>query len=232
MSYLLKLEMKKIKWKRHIIGIIAAILFSILFLTISLVDSATDPTQTKDTFQSTMVAEALLITTIFLIYASVLTATIIISEYNNRTILILFSYPVNKKQLVGTKLLIIIIFTVVAMILGHVCCISYLIFIDRKFDLIAGTMDTNMFIYYVKMALSNIICCGMLAGVPFCIGMIKKSVPITIVSSIAAVFLRQVFVSSGTIYRESVLQLIIVGIIVAVMLYTTFRYKVEQIESL
>lgn len=232
MSYLLKLEIKKIKWKRHVIGIIAAILFSILFLTISLVDSATDPAQTKDTFQSTMVAESLLITTIFLIYASVLTATIIISEYNNRTILILFSYPVNKKQLVGTKLLIIIIFTVVAMILGHVCCISYLIFIDRKFDLIAGTMDTNMFIYYVKMALSNIICCGMLAGVPFSIGMIKKSVPITIVTSIAAVFLRQVLVSSGTIYRESIFQLIVVGIIIAAMLYVTFRYKVEEIESL
>lgn len=232
MKHLLKLELKKVKWGRHIFGIIMAILFIILFLTISMVDSATDPSQTKDTFQSTMVAESLLMTTIFLIYGAVLTATTIINEYNNRTILILFSYPLHRKKLIFVKLMIIVVFTMVAMVIGHAICFSYILLMDKKFDWIEGAINAKLLGYYLKMVISNIICCGILTGVPFSLGMIKKSVPVTIVSSFGAMFLRQVLVSSGTLYRESPLQLVIIGVAVFAMVYITFNNKVEQVENL
>lgn len=53
MTHLIKLELKKFGIAQNIIFMFAAILFSILFITISLWDSMTDPKQVKDTFEST-----------------------------------------------------------------------------------------------------------------------------------------------------------------------------------
>lgn len=52
MVHLIKLELKKFGIGRNIIFTFAAILFSILFITISLWDSVTDPEQTKDTLKA------------------------------------------------------------------------------------------------------------------------------------------------------------------------------------
>lgn len=49
MTHLIKLELKKFGIAQNIIFMFAAILFSILFITISLWDSMTDPKQVKDT---------------------------------------------------------------------------------------------------------------------------------------------------------------------------------------
>ena len=81
---------------QNIIFMFAAILFSILFITISLWDSMTDPKQVKDTFESTYLVIGLLMSFIFLVYSSVLTAKLVIGEYNHRTITIMFSYPLNR----------------------------------------------------------------------------------------------------------------------------------------
>ena len=50
------------------------------FITVSLWDSVTDPEQTKDTFESTYLVIGLLMDFIFLVYASVLTARLVIGE--------------------------------------------------------------------------------------------------------------------------------------------------------
>ena len=91
MEHLIRLELKKFGVGRNIMFTVAAILFSILFITVSLVDSMTDPEQTKDTFESTFLIIGLLVSSIFLVYSSVLTARFVIGEYDRRTIILLFS---------------------------------------------------------------------------------------------------------------------------------------------
>ncbi|RAZ93795.1 ABC transporter permease, partial [Klebsiella oxytoca] len=81
---------------------------------VSLVDSMTDPEQTKDTFESTFLVIGLLVSFIFLIYSSILTSTLVISEYSQRTITILFSYPLNKKLLIVIKMMLIMAFTAIS----------------------------------------------------------------------------------------------------------------------
>ena len=100
MAHLLKLELKKFRITRNIVFTFVAILFSILFMTVSMVDSMTDPEQTKDTFESMFTVVGLLMSFIFLVYSSVLTARLVIGEYNQGTITIMFSYPLNRKHLI------------------------------------------------------------------------------------------------------------------------------------
>ena len=86
MAHLMKLEMKKFRLLHNILFTLAAVLFSILFITVSLVDSMTDPSQTKDSFESTFLVIGLLMSFIFLVYSSILTSRLVIREYEQKTI--------------------------------------------------------------------------------------------------------------------------------------------------
>lgn len=70
----MKLEIRKYRLKKYIKGIFIAILCIIAFITISLIDSMTDPEQTKDTYESTLRMINLLVSGTFLVYSSVLIA--------------------------------------------------------------------------------------------------------------------------------------------------------------
>lgn len=232
MMQLMILEFKKYKLQYHIIGVIIAILVIVACITISLVDSMTDPTQTKDTYESTFMAINLLITTIFLVYASVLTSKIVISEYNNKTIMILFSYPVSRTKLMITKLLMVSIFTIIAMTISYLCCTFYLIGIDYLFDMVEGIFNTSYLNIFIPEAVTSIVMSGVLSLIPFVVGMQKKSIPVTIVSSLLVIFLRQVIITKNMEYRETLPQLIIVVILTLIAVKYTFYKKVNELDNL
>lgn len=184
MTHLIKLELKKFGIAQNIIFMFAAILFSILFITISLWDSMTDPKQVKDTFESTYLVIGLLMSFIFLVYSSVLTAKLVIGEYNHRTITIMFSYPLNRIKLIASKLTIIMVYTAISMTIGYICCSSYIIFADKSFNMLEGTFQPSMLRTWIPMAITTVIICMVLSLWSFIIGMIRKSVPATIVTSL------------------------------------------------
>ena len=191
MTHLIKLELKKFGIAQNIIFMFAAILFSILFITISLWDSMTDPKQVKDTFESTYLVIGLLMSFIFLVYSSVLTAKLVIGEYNHRTITIMFSYPLNRIKLIASKLAI-------SMTIGYICCSSYIIFADKSFNMLEGTFQPSMLRTWIPMAITTVIICMVLSLWSFIIGMIRKSVPATIVTSLIVIVLRQVIITKNT----------------------------------
>lgn len=229
MAHLIKLELKKFGIARNIIFMLTAILFSILFITISLWDSMTDPEQVKDTFESTYLVISLLMSFIFLVYSSVLTAKLVIGEYNQRTIMIMFSYPLNRMKLIASKLTIIMVYTVISMTIGYVCCSSYIIFADRYFNMLAGTFQPSMLRTWIPMAITTVIVCMVLSLWPFIIGMIRKSVPATIVTSLFIIVFRQVIISKNTTNQENMLQVLLVTIITAVAILLIFRRKVPEL---
>ena len=163
MTHLIKLELKKFGIAQNIIFMFAAILFSILFITISLWDSMTDPKQVKDTFESTYLVIGLLMSFIFLVYSSVLTAKLVIGEYNHRTITIMFSYPLNRIKLIASKLTIIMVYTAISMTIGYICCSSYIIFADKSFNMLEGTFQPSMLRTWIPMAITTVIICMVLS---------------------------------------------------------------------
>ena len=159
---------------KNIIFMFAAILFSILFITISLWDSMTDPKQVKDTFESTYLVIGLLMSFIFLVYSSVLTAKLVIGEYNHRTITIMFSYPLNRIKLIASKLTIIMVYTAISMTIGYICCSSYIIFADKSFNMLEGTFQPSMLRTWIPMAITTVIICMVLSLWSFIIGIDQK----------------------------------------------------------
>ena len=229
MAHLIKLELKKFGIARNVIFMVAAILFSILFITISLWDSMTDPEQTKDTFESTYLVIGLLMSFIFLVYSSVLTARLVIGEYNQRTITIMFSYPLNRAKLIASKLTIIMVYTAISVAIGYVCCSGYIVFVDGFFDMLEGTFQPSMLQTWIPMAITTVIVCTVLSLWPFIIGMIRKSVPTTIVASLIIIVFRQVIISKNATYQESILQILLVAIVTLVAALFIFKKKVPEL---
>ena len=222
MTHLIKLELKKFGIAQNIIFMFAAILFSILFITISLWDSMTDPKQVKDTFESTYLVIGLLMSFIFLVYSSVLTAKLVIGEYNHRTITIMFSYPLN-------RITIIMVYTAISMTIGYICCSSYIIFADKSFNMLDGTFQPSMLRTWIPMAITTVIICMVLSLWSFIIGMIRKSVPATIVTSLIVIVLRQVIITKNTTNQESIMQVILVAIVTVIATLLIFKRKVPEL---
>lgn len=229
MTHLIKLELKKFGIAQNIIFMFAAILFSILFITISLWDSMTDPKQVKDTFESTYLVIGLLMSFIFLVYSSVLTAKLVIGEYNHQTITIMFSYPLNRIKLIASKLTIIMVYTAISMTIGYICCSSYIIFADKSFNMLEGTFQPSMLRTWIPMAITTVIICMVLSLWSFIIGMIRKSVPATIVTSLIVIVLRQVIITKNTTNQESIMQVILVAIVTVIATLLIFKRKVPEL---
>ncbi len=228
MEHLIGLELKKFGVGRNIMFTVAAILFSILFISVSLVDSMTDPEQTKDTFESTFLIIGLLVSSIFLVYSSVLTARFVIGEYDRRTIILLFSYPLNRKGLIAGKMMIIMVYTAVSVMMGYICCTGFMIIADNYFDMLEGTFEISLLQTWIP-AVTAAIVCTILSVWPFIIGMIRKSVSATIVSSMIVVVFRQIIISKNAANRESLLQILLAAVITFAIAAVIFKKKVPQL---
>lgn len=230
MIHLMKLEVRKNKIRTYSVISAFLILFSILFITISLIDSATDPAQSKDTFADIFQMIEVLLSFIYIIFYGVLVSTIIIKEYNARTILIMFSYPVDRKKLIGAKLLIISSFIALSLAAAYFLCCGYVIAIDHFFDLASGSFHKIYLINWLLRMLMTILICICIGLLTFTVGIIHKSVSLTIISSIVFIFIRQLALSSAYGYTENLLQSFVVTAITAICLYYSLSYKINQIE--
>lgn len=230
MTHLMELELKKIKLNKYCFISIGLILFSIIFITISLIDSATDPTQSKDTFYNVFLMIGILLSFIYIIFFGVLVSSIIIKEYNSKTILIMFSYPIRKKKVIMAKLLLISIFVATSMFTGYLCCCGYIVAVDYAFDLLKGSFELAYILNWFFSAVVSTIMCVCLGGLTFCLGMLKKSVPVTIISSIVLIFIRQVVLSSSLGYTENLLQTFIIVIISFFCVGYIIQHQLDCIE--
>ena len=230
MAHLLKLEIRKFRLPRKMIAAFLATAFCMLFITVSLADSMTDPEQTKDTFESTFLLTGLLVSFVFLIYSSILTSTLVINEYSQRTITILFSYPLNKRLLIAIKMMLIMAFTAVSILFGYVCCCGYIVGIDHAFDMLEGSFQTAYLSQWASMAVTSSIVCGILSWWPFVIGMIRKSVPATIVTSLIVLFARQLIITKNPANQENLFQIVFVLMVTLAAVTIVFREKVTKID--
>ena len=60
----------------------------------------------------------------FIIFAATLISELIISEFKDKTITVLFMYPISRKKLMAAKLLVIMLFTFFAIVISKCFCIK------------------------------------------------------------------------------------------------------------
>lgn len=203
MIKLAKLEFKKFGFSRYVKGaliatlIIAGLFIAIIFSErtsgdggittgISLHEQSSDlPSSYAGVFRDI----GSLVNITFVVFASVLIAKLIIGEYKNKTITLLFTYPVNRKKLLATKLMIVSLFALFASLFANLVTSSLFCLFNHYYDFIDEPLTQGILVkQLIGMVLYSIANAG-ICLIPVYFGMRKKSVPATILSSILLVTL-------------------------------------------
>jgi ABC-type transport system involved in multi-copper enzyme maturation permease subunit len=186
MKNIIQLELKKFSLRPYLIGLLIANVIT-LFLSvftstlltsgIGVYTSAGLPAMQLDTITlATMLVRATLI-----VWEAVFISTFIIEEYRNKTMTLLFTYPVNRAKLIFAKVIFIcclmLVFHVCSSVFQHIC----IFLLSGQFDFVTYSFDSLL--VQIITTISTILI-GLL---PLCVGMVKKSTIATIVSSIIIV---------------------------------------------
>ncbi|MBP2112196.1 ABC transporter permease [Paenibacillus silagei] len=191
MFKLIRLELRKSKFtflKGVLIADLAILGFMILIAFTGMDEG--DFGTYGDLFQGVSV----FVKAIYIIFASVLISKLVIDEYKNNTITVLFMYPVPRKMLMAAKLIIVFLFTFFTIWLSNIVISGILAGIGYFLpDLIEGTLTMDVVMTYSMQAGMDALYAAGIGLIPLYFGMRRKSVPATIVSAVLIVML----ISSG-----------------------------------
>ncbi|KEJ00633.1 bacitracin transport permease BCRB [Clostridium botulinum A2B7 92] len=186
MKHLIKLELERFSLKPHLLGVILA---NIIILALSVSVSSTFATTSMQSISSglpplqlsTIAIAKLLIKTTLIVWQSVLIATIIVEEYQSKTIMLLYTYPINRKKIIAAKITLVcgimLIFYLGSEVFQHIAIYLF----SRYISFITYQLDN------ILIQLVIIVSAILLGLVPLYIGMIRKSTIATIISSLIIV---------------------------------------------
>jgi ABC-type transport system involved in multi-copper enzyme maturation permease subunit len=185
----MKLELKKFKLGWYVKrAVIANIIILALLIFVSFVAQIEGDPEIRDPQIILSMASALVRAT-FIIFGGVLIAKLIIDEYKNKTILLMFSYPINRKKMMVSKLAITAILTFITVILSNILVVGIFFGIDSYFLILPNSFTVDQLIQEGIKLIPLAIATAGISLIPLYFGMRKRSVPATIVSSIIVVLI-------------------------------------------
>lgn len=186
MGNLIRLELKRFSLKPHLIGLAAAnsiILCLSVFSSYLFTSASGEPMAPglPPLQLDTMAMAAMLVRAVLIVWEAVFLSTLMIEEYRNKTIGLLFTYPVKRLDLILAKLALIcgsmLAFHIGSGIFQNVC----ISFLSGRLDFVTYRFE-NLFTQTIT-AISTIL----LGLFPLFVGMAKKSSIAAVVSSIIIV---------------------------------------------
>ncbi|KRE58383.1 hypothetical protein ASL11_28960 [Paenibacillus sp. Soil750] len=175
---LIKLELKKTKWRGLLLSAVITNLMVALWVIGS--DVPNNEIISYDrAFQSIMNYAGIT----FIIFGSVLMSRMVIDEYRNKTITLLFAYPVPRKQVFLAKLIIIGAWTFATVLFNNVFVLLSLLFFNSHNHYITETLTNDRLMKEAIRILIFAFACGSVSLIPLYFGMIRKTMPALIVSS-------------------------------------------------
>jgi len=212
MLKLMKLELKRFKLKGYMMGFGICTFFISLFMILMSFGPKFDGDLIIENYEMMFMMMSTFIRAVFMVYAGVLIANLIVSEFKDKSITLLFLYPVPRKKLLAAKLLIVVILTYLAMLLSYIIVGSILVTVTQITELVPDSLTFDLIqkstIGFIYSALAAT---GM-SLISLLFGMRKKSTVATIVSSVILVL---IVCSNNMGY--SLDQIIIIPIILALI---------------
>lgn len=186
---LIQLELRKHRFARNFrtagIANLALILFLIM---IGFTDLGAEDYAFADYHVSFMLIDTFA-RAVFIIFGGALIAKLIISEYRNKTMNVMFTYPIKRQKIIAAKLIIIFIFTFVMILFTDLLMGALLVITNQFYSFIPDTLTmSDALVLLLKYTISSLSAAAM-ALIPLFFGMRKHSVTTTLVSSILLVLM-------------------------------------------
>lgn len=182
MKKLIMLELNKFDLKKYIYQVMIANVSILILVLLTAFMNNIGGLQGVPAIKISIVVDTL-VKAVFIVWQSVLIATLIVEEFRSKTILILFTYPINRKLLMVSKLVLICIITLISTVVS-------LLFIHFILYGLNGIMPFIAFEITgrdIAIMLITTLTSTMLGLLPLYVGMINKSTVATVVSSLIIV---------------------------------------------
>ncbi|RUT31576.1 ABC transporter permease [Paenibacillus zeisoli] len=184
MLKLMRLEMKKYKLGGLLKGVIICNLAIMAMLSMIYFTDKSDSAETFASYHSLFETIGAFVRITFIIFASTIITRIIIDEYKNKTINLMFVYPISRKRIMAAKLTIVFLFTLITVLLSNVLLDGIVMLADRVYGFVPETLTTDMLTAQAFSVLLSSVAAAGISLIPLYFGMRKHSVPFTIVSAV------------------------------------------------
>lgn len=193
----MKLEYQKHRLSRYFKTIIICILSIFIAVALMAWGSRNESETMFPNFDEFMFLSNILIRIVFMIFSGVLLSRLVIGEYQNKTMQLLFTYPLKRKKIMQAKLTIVFLFCFFSIFLATLV-VGLLAFIVSPYIYL---VDETIYITNIMSTIpSAILSALMMAGVcliPLFFGMRKKSTSSTVTWAVLVGFLINGTVSNG-----------------------------------
>lgn len=214
------LKLIRLEWKKNHAGkyirnaVIMSALICLFIFALCYLGIANDPdTGVPDAAPGNSAASAsieLFTSMAFLVFTSVMLSTYIVSAYKNKTMNLMFSYPIRRQKILASQMLAVWVFNFVALVLAKLLIYGCILF-GSRFMVSAFPLDYNMASmgFYVQLLLKAGVTVTM-SFIALFIGMAMKSSKATIVTSFLLIFLTQANVGDFSLAGNAVLPAVLV----------------------
>ncbi|MRN53131.1 ABC transporter permease [Paenibacillus monticola] len=193
MLKLIALEIRKNKLAGILKGVLYANLAILAFMILVVFIDQSEADSTFVSYADVFEGLYVFVKSTYIIFAAILLSKLVIEEYKNNTITLLFMYPISRKKLITAKLIIVFLFTLVNIVVAEIVIGGILVGINHYVNVVPGQLTWSMLsVELVKVGTSAVYAAG-IGLIPLFFGMRKKSVPTTIVAAVLLVSL----ISSG-----------------------------------
>ncbi len=213
------LKLIKLEWKKNNIGryarnavILAAVLCLFLF-ALAYLGIANDPdTGIPDAApgNNTISSPIELFTSMsFLVFTSVMLSSFIVSAYKNKTMNLMFSYPIKRQKILISQMLAVWIFNFAALVLTKLLLYGCIL-LGSHFMVSSFPLDFNMagMGFYIQLLVKSAVIVTM-SFIALFIGMAMKSSKATIISSFLLIVLTQANIGDLTMANNAVFPVIL-----------------------
>lgn len=208
------LKLVRLEWKKNNIAkyirnaFILAIILCFFVFAMAFLGIANDPDGTLDAVEgmNTISPTIELFTSMsFLIFTSVMLASFIVSAYKNKTMNLMFSYPIKRQKILASQMIAVWVFNFLALVVTKLM-IYTCIYLGSKRMQSAFVIDFNMgsLSFYVQLLAKSIVVVSM-SFIALFVGMAMRSSKATIVTSFLLIFLTQANVGDFSLADNALL---------------------------
>lgn len=213
------LKLMKLEWKKNNIGkyvrnavILAAILCFFMF-AFAYLGIANDPdTGVPDTVagENTLSASIEMFTSMsFLVFTSVMLSSFIVGAYQDKTMNLMFSYPIKRHKILISQMLAVWIFNVVALVITKLLLYSCVL-LGSQFMVSAFPIDFDManLGFYMQLLVKSVFIVSM-SFIALFIGLAMKSSKATIIAAFLLIILTQANIGDLTMANNAIFPVIL-----------------------
>ncbi|MDE6700119.1 MAG: ABC transporter permease [Acetatifactor sp.] len=224
MLKLIRLEWKKnniIKYVRN-----AFVMAVILLIFILAVAGELEADETKLAYGNSMLKAGVELFTNMcaIVFTSTMLASFIVSAYKNKTMNLMFSYPISRKKILLSQMLAVWIFNFAALVLTKVLLYSILVMTKEYMLITAANIALGSAMFYIEILVNSAVMVSIsFIGLP--IGLRMKSSKATIIAGVIIVCFTQGNIGEYTLLDNMPFHITLL-IISAVSVFLTL-YKLE-----